>query len=203
MLAPKLAADGLEMLSMYEGGQFSFLTVNREIKTIDDFKGLKTRVPPVRMHLDMWKAIGTNPTPIAYGELYTALETGTIDALGINLTSIFSEKFYEVGKHVLQTKHGYWPGVLVMNKRKFDSLKPSYQKAIRQAALETTEPQIEAIIRAEKSLIAKLKALGVEFTEMSPRLKADLKAKVKPVIEQYSKNDPTVVNFVRAVEAHP
>ena len=63
---------------------------------MDDFKGLKTRVFPVRLHLDVWRAIGVNPTPMAYGAIYSALETRTLDAVDINISSIFAEKYYEV-----------------------------------------------------------------------------------------------------------
>jgi tripartite ATP-independent transporter DctP family solute receptor len=200
MLAPKLDSEGIEMLTIYEGGRFSFLTVRREVNSLNDLRGLKTRVAPVRMHLEIWQAIGTNPTPVAYGELYTALETGTIDALGINLTSIYSEKFYEIGKHVLQTNHNYWPAMLVMNKRKFSSLSAEHQKAIRDAAMETSEPQIMAVDRAEQDLIAKLKGLGVSIRPMPDSLRTELMAKAQPVVDKYAAADAAVPPFIAAVK---
>ena len=196
-LSAGLAKKGAIALAIYEGGERHFLTVKREIKTIDDFKGLKTRVAPVRLHLDIWRAMGTNPTPMAYGEVYTALETGTIDAVETNISSVLNEKYSEVAKHMLLDGHYFWPGLLMINKARFDKLKPEYQAILRKAARETVEPQIMALDAYDRNAMEVLKKKGVEFTTASPELLAAMRKKVEPVYAAYMKKDPAITPFVK------
>lgn len=105
-----------------------------------------------RVFLDGWGAVGVNPTPMAYGEVYSALATGTLDAVEINLTSIESEKYYEIGKSMTLTWHYFWPGFLLVNKARFDAMTPEQQAEMRQAADEIVEPQVMAV----KNLDAKV-----------------------------------------------
>ena len=129
-----LASHGTVALGLYEGGRRHFLSVKRPVRTAEDFKGLKTRVAPERMFLDIWKAVGANPTPMNYGEVYAALETSTLDAVEINLTSIDSEKYDEIAKQLTLTGHYFWPSLMVINKATFDGLTPAQRGAITAAA---------------------------------------------------------------------
>ena len=200
-LYKNLGENGVVGLAIYEGGQRQFLTVDRVIKTMDDFKGLKTRVAPVRLHLDVFRAIGVNPTPMAYGEVYTGLETKTIDAVEINISSIVAEKYNEIAKHVLLTHHYFFQGLLTINKARFDKLTPDQQTILRQAATETVKPQIMALDAYDASMIDSLKKQGVSFTTPTPELLANLRAAVKPIYAAYAaKNDPAIDAFVKAAE---
>lgn len=198
-LSAGLAAKGAYALAIYGGGERHFLTVKRVIKSVDDFKGLKTRVAPVRLHLDIWRALGANPTPMAYGEVYTGLETGTIDAVETNISSIVNEKYAEVAKHVLLDGHYFWPGLLMVNKARMDSLKPEHQAILRQAAKDIVKPQIEALEKYDRDLTEQLKQKGVEFSVASPEMLAQMHKAVEPVFEQYMKRDPAIKPFVEAV----
>ena len=199
-LSAGLASKGAIALAIYEGGQRHFLTVKREVKTIEDFKGLKTRVAPVRLQLDIFRALGTNPTPMAYGEVYTALETGTIDAVETNLSSILNEKYSEIAKHVLMDGHYFFPGLLLVNKAKFDKLKPEYQAMIRKAAKETVAPQIMALDDYDKNAMAELKKKGVQFNNASPELIAQMHKLVQPVYDAYLAKNPSTKAFVEAAK---
>jgi tripartite ATP-independent transporter DctP family solute receptor len=194
-LTSPLEKNGFICLAIYEGGEHHFLS-NRTIRTIDDFKGLKTRVFPVRMHLDTWRAISVNPTPMAYGEVYSALETHTLDAVDINVSSIFAEKYYEVAKKVTLTGHFFWPEVLLMNKKRLEGLKLEYQTAIRKSATEAMEPQIMAAESAEARDRAALAKMGVSFDEVSAELKADMQRAVEPIYKTYMAKDPGIGAFV-------
>ncbi|WP_173932444.1 TRAP transporter substrate-binding protein [Chelativorans sp. Marseille-P2723] len=197
-----LESSGAIALTIYEGGMRHFLTVDKKIEVMEDFSGLKTRVAPVRLHLDIWNAVGVNPTPMAYGEVYTALETQTIDAVETNISSIEAEKYNEVAKEVLLTGHYMWPGLLMMNKAKYDSLTPEQQEILQQAALETVKPQIEALQQFDEDLMVKLEQEdGLSFATMSPELKAELREAVAPVYEQYVTNHPAIQPFLDAVDA--
>lgn len=197
-----LGSSGAVALTIYEGGMRHFLTVDTKIESMDDFQGLKTRVAPVRLHLDIWNAVGVNPTPMAYGEVYTALETRTIDAVETNISSIEAEKYNEVAKEVLLTGHYMWPGLLMMNKAKYDSLTPEQQEILERAALETVKPQIEALQKFDEDLMAKLeKEDGLSFATPTPELKAKLREAVAPVYEKYVGNHPAIQPFLDVVES--
>jgi tripartite ATP-independent transporter DctP family solute receptor len=197
-----LGKSGAIALTIYEGGMRHFLTVDTKIESMKDFAGLKTRVAPVRLHLDIWNAIGVNPTPMAYGEVYTALETHTIDAVETNISSIEAEKYNEVAKQVLLTGHYMWPGLLMMNKAKFDSLTPEQQDILHRAALETVKPQIEELQKFDDGLMAKLeKDDGLTFTKPSSELKAAMREAVEPVYSKYVGNHPAIQPFLDAVKA--
>lgn len=196
-----LGQHGTVALGLYDGGRRHFLSVKRAVKTADDFKGLKTRVAPVRLFLDIWKALGTNPTPMNYGEVYSALETSTLDAVEINITSIESEKYHEVAKNLTLTGHYFWPSVLVINKAKFDSLTPSQRAAIKKAAEEIVEPQVMAVGELDKKLLGEFKTRGMNVIEPSAELLSTMRGKVQPVVDAYVRKDPLIAAFVAGANA--
>ncbi|WP_126975179.1 TRAP transporter substrate-binding protein [Frigidibacter oleivorans] len=198
-----LEKHGMIALGLYEGGQRHFLTVGEPVTAMEGFKGLKTRVAPVKLFLDVWSALGTNPTPMAYGEVYSALETGTLDAVEINLTSIESEKFYEVAKGVTLTGHYFWPSFLLVNKDVFDGLTPEQQAAIKEAAVEITEPQVMAVKALDEKVVAHLEELNIPVITPDAAFAAAFDDAVAPVVATYRDADPLIGAFVDAAEALP
>lgn len=196
-----LDKQGMVALGVYDGGQRHFLSVKKPVEKMADLKGLKTRVAPVRLFLDIWAATGVSPTPMAYGEVYPALETGTLDAVEINLTSIQSEKYYEIAKNVTLTGHYFWPSFLLINKDKLEGLTPEQQAAIRQAADETVEPQVMAVAALDKKLVQDFKTRGVKVIEPDAKFKQDLAMAVKPIVDQYAAKSPLIADFVKAATA--
>lgn len=197
----ELKGHGMIGLGLYEGGQRNFLSTEKPIKDISDFKGLKTRVAPSELFLDIWKAVGVNPTPMAYGEVYSGLETGAIDAVEINLTSIQSEGLYDAAKNVTMTGHYFWPGMMLINKDVFDGLTADQQKILRDAAREVVKPQVMAVKAYDEELKTKLADEGVTITEASDTLKSQLHEAWAPVIKKYTDRDPLIADFVKAAEA--
>ncbi|OSQ37592.1 TRAP transporter substrate-binding protein [Thalassospira sp. MCCC 1A01428] len=197
----KLKDHGMIGLGLYEGGQRHFLSTGKPIKDISDFKGLKTRVAPSELFLDIWNSAGVNPTPMAYGEVYSGLETGTIDAVEINLTSIQSEGLYDAAKNVTLIGHYFWPGILLVNKGIFDGLTADQQKILREAAREVVKPQVMAVKAYDEKLKSTLKDEGVTVTEASDNLKKELHEAWAPVIQKYSERNPLIADFVTAAEA--
>lgn len=182
-------------LGLYEGGQRHFLS-GTSVTDMGEFSGLKTRVAPTELFLAAWKATGVNPTPMAYGEIYSGLETGTIDAVEINLTSIESEKLYEAAREVTLTGHYFWPGILLANKGVFDALTEEQRAILREAALETVEPQVMAVAEYDETLKAELAERGVTITSASPEFVADLEKAWAPVARAYADRDPLIADFV-------
>lgn len=192
---------GAIALTIYEGGRRHFFSVDKPVATMEDFKGQKTRVAPVKLHLDIWNAIGVNPTPMAYGEVYTGLETGTIDAVETNISSIESEKYKEIGKNVLKTGHYMWPALLLMNKARFDGLTPEQQQILKDAAVQTVVPQIKDLQVYDDDMQARHEAEdGMIYTEMSDELRAQLRAATKPVTDAYAARDPKIKAFIEGIE---
>lgn len=196
-----LDAHGIVALGLYDGGRRHFLTIGAPVESLDDMSGLKTRVAPVRLFLDVWKALGVNPTPMAYGEVYSALETGALDAVEINLTSIESEKLYEVAGGVTLTGHYFWPSVMLINKEKLDSLTPAQQEAIRAAAAEVVEPQVMAVAALDAQIKKSLAERDIPVLAPSPAFMQAFRAAVKPVVDSYVASDPLISDFVAAADA--
>ena len=185
-------------LGMYDGGQRHFLTVGKPVESLADMQHLKTRVAPNKMFLDAWKAVGVNPTPMAYGEVYSALETGTLDAVEINLTSIESEKYYEIAKSVSLTGHYFWPSFLLVNQMKFTAMTPEQQAILRQAADEIVEPQVMAVKALDEQIKAELTAKNIPIITPSPEFHAELQAAFAPVVAAYEASNPLIANFTAA-----
>jgi len=190
-----LSAHNMVALAVTDGGQRHFMTVDEPAQSLEDMKGLKTRVAPNRMFLDAWKATGVNPTPMAYGEVYSALETGTLDAVEINLTSIESEKYFEIGKGVTLTGHYFWPSFLLVNKARFDGLTPEQQEFMRQAGAEIVEPQVMAVQDLDAKVLAHLEELKIPVVTPSDDFRAALAAAFEPVVAQYEASDPLIGAF--------
>lgn len=197
----KLEDHGMVGLGLYEGGQRHFLSTGAPVEAIDGFKGLKTRVAPTPLFLAVWNAAGVNPTPMAYGEVFSGLETGTIDAVEINLTSIESEKLYEAAKNVTLTGHYFWPGVMLINKGVFDGLTEEQQAILKAAAREITAPQVQAVADYDEVLKTKLAERGVKISQASDEFENQLEAAFAPVVEEYSAKSPLIADFAKAARS--
>lgn len=193
-LLDSLADKNLKGLGFYEAGLRHFLSRDKQVKTVADFEGLKTRIVPIPLHKQTWEAVGTNPIGMAYGEVYSGLETGTIDAVEINLSSIQSESLYQNAKYVTLTGHYFWPGVLVMSSAKFDALPEDIRQAIVEAAKETIKPQYQLAAEQEEKSAAFLKEQGVTIGELED-LDA-MRQRMQPVLDAWADQDPLIREFI-------
>ena len=114
--------QGLIGLAFYDSGARSIYTVKKPIKTLADIKGLKIRVQQSDLFVGMIEALGANPTPMPYGEVYTALKTGIVDAAENNWPSYESSRHFEAAKYYNVTEHSLAPEVLVFSKKVWDTL---------------------------------------------------------------------------------
>jgi len=149
-LLDTLDAKQIKGLGYIEAGQRHFLAKDKQVGTIDDFAGLKTRIVPIPLHKATWEAVGVNPIGMAYGEVYSALETGTIDAVEINLSSIQSESLFEPAKHATLTGHYFWPGVIMLSGAAWNKLPDDLKAAVAEAGREATQEQY-AIAAAQEA----------------------------------------------------
>jgi tripartite ATP-independent transporter DctP family solute receptor len=132
-----MESQGLVGLAFYDSGARSMYTVNKPIKTLADLKGAKIRVQQSDLFVAMIEALGANPTPMPYGEVYTALKTGIVDAAENNYPSYESSRHFEAAKYYSKTEHAMAPEVLVFSKAVWDKLSKEDQAEIRKAAKES------------------------------------------------------------------
>ena len=167
-------------LCYYDSGSRNFYTKDRPIRTPDDLKGLKIRVMNSRTAMDMVESLGASPTPIAWGELYTALAQGTVDGAENNPPSFTTNKHYEVCKHFSQDAHTRVPDMLLISTRIWDKLEPQLQGWLQQAADESSDYQRELWQKKTAESLEQAKAEGVTVYEVDQSLFAK---KVQPMYE--------------------
>ena len=161
-----MEGKGLKGLAFWENGFRNFTNNKIAVKLPADVKGMKIRTMENEIHLAAWKALGANPTPMAFTELFTALQQGTVDGEENPLGIIDGNKFQEVQKYLSMTQHVYTPYVVCMNLDKYNSLSDAQKAAIDKAATESTDFQRKRSQELEKEILAKFAKTGV-VTELS------------------------------------
>jgi tripartite ATP-independent transporter DctP family solute receptor len=167
----ELAPHGMKGLAYWENGWRAFTNNKRPVTKPDDVKGLKIRSTGNPYHIQAFKLLGMNPSPMPIAELYTALETGTFDAQEHPINVTWSSKFYEVQKHLTVSNHIYSPLIVAMNKGKFDSLPANYQKIVVDSAREAATYQRNLNAQNAGKVVAELKKSGmqvIETVDMAP-----------------------------------
>ena len=171
-------------LTFYDSGARSFFA-KKAITTPDDLKGMKIRVQQSPTTIKMIQALGASPTPMAWGEVYPALQAGVVDGAENNITALTTGRHGEVSKFFSQTEHQMVPDVLVISADKWASLKKPLQDALMAAAKESSVFQRGVWAEAEKTEAVAAEKLGVKIS--SPA-KAPFVAKVKPMMDEERKN---------------
>ncbi|WP_248930606.1 TRAP transporter substrate-binding protein [Paenibacillus hamazuiensis] len=187
-LLDKLPAHRIVGLGYWENGFRNLTNSKRPVATLEDFKGLKIRTIPNEVHLDVFKAIGANPTPMPFTELFTAMESKTIDGQENPLTVIESNKFYEVQSYLSISKHLYTPFIFLGSKKFWDQLSDQERKIIQDAVIESGKFERELIRGENKKSLDNLKAKGMKVSEISEAETKKIQDVVKPVIDKYSKS---------------
>jgi len=164
-LSDKLAAKGMNLLAYWEVGIRHFTNNKKPVKTPADLAGMKIRVQESKVWIEFIKALKAIPTPIPFGELYTALQQGVVDGQENPVTTIVSMKFYEVQKYLTLDGHTYSPAVFIVNPGVFSKLAADLRKVISAAAIEARDYQRKWVQDKEKEGIAFLKDKGVVVTE--------------------------------------
>jgi TRAP-type transport system periplasmic protein len=185
-LLGKLADQNLIGLAYWENGFRNVTNSKRGIATVEDFKGLKLRTMENDLHLEAFRALGANPTPMAFTELFTAMQQGTVDGQENPYATIYLQKFYEAQKHVSNTNHIYSPFVFLMSKSFFDGLTAEQQTIVKEAAVEAGLYERELNREANAKYLADLQTEGMTYTEISEEEHLKMKALVQPVIDKYA-----------------
>ncbi len=184
-LADKLPEKGLVHLAYYDLGFRQLTNSKRPIKTAEDIVGLKIRVIQSPIYIDTFNALGANSVPMAFPEVYTALEQKAIDGQENPFTVIEANKFQEVQKYLTGTNHMYNPQSMFISKKTWDRLNKDEQQILLDAAKESAVFQRKFSRDAQAAALANL-TKTMEYTELPPAEVAKLRAKLKPVIDKYS-----------------
>ncbi|GEL77745.1 TRAP transporter substrate-binding protein [Tenuibacillus multivorans] len=201
-LLKKLEEKDLVGLAYWENGFRDLTNSERPVETIEDFEGLDIRTMENDLHLEAFKTLGANPTPMAFTELFTALQQGTVDGQENPYATIYLENFYEVQDYVSDTHHVYSPFVFLMSKQFYDGLTEEQQQIVRDAAIEAGEHQIKLNREANAEYLQSLIDEGMQYSEISDEERQKMVDAVQPVIEDF-KDDigPDVVDGIyEAVE---
>ena len=181
-----LEPRGIVGLSYWELGYRQISNSRRPINKVEDLEGLKLRVIPNPINVEWVKALGANPTPLPFPEVYGALEQRAIDGQENPISVIAANKFWEVQKHMVITNHQYNPQSVIMSKKVWDSLSAADRKIIDEAADEAAQAQRTAARAAVAANLELLKKNGMAVTQFSPAEVAKLREKMKPVIAKYT-----------------
>lgn len=186
-LLETLPAKGLIGLAYWENGFFNATNSKRPIEKVEDFQGLKFRAIQAKISQETVKALGANPVPLAIPELYTALETRTVDGQGTPTAVIAALKLHEVQKYLSLTKHSYGAFIPLVSKKFWDKLSPADQKILRDAAIEARSYQRSVARDQASSAQKRMAAAGLIVNEVTPAERARMREAVKPVWEMFSK----------------
>lgn len=180
-----LESKGIIGLSYWELGYRQITNGRRPLNKVEDIEGLKLRVIPNPINVDWVKALGANPTPMPFPEVYAGLEQKAIDGQENPISVIAANKFWEVQKHVALTNHQYNPQSVIFSKKVWDSLSPADRKILDDAADDATKAQREAARAAVATNLELLKKNGMTVTQFPPAEVAKLREKMAPVIAKY------------------
>ena len=186
--------DGLSDMNIHglvwSGGAFrNMANSKRPLNAMADMKGLKVRVMQSPMALASFNAMGMNAVPMAFTEVYPALETKALDGYEHPVVDMYANKMFEVQKYLTVTNHVYTPVALLASKRWWGSLTPEQQKIVQKASEEIRTFQRNEELRQAADVVSQLKAKGMSVTEMPPAELDKIRAAVQPVID---KNTDTI-----------
>lgn len=186
-LADKLDSINLVGLAYWENGFRHMTNSRRSIQKVEDIQGLKIRVIQNPVFIDTFKALGANPVPMAFTELYGALESKAVDAQENPMGLIEATKFYEVQKYATLTGHVYSPFIVLSSKKWWSALNDADKKAVREAAVEAGVYQRKLAREMADRVASKvLRDQGMEVNVLSSDEQARMRERVKPVFLKYS-----------------
>jgi tripartite ATP-independent transporter DctP family solute receptor len=197
-MADLLPSKNLYNLAYWELGFRNVTNSRREIKTLEDFSGIKLRVIQSPIYIDTFSALGTNPVPMSFTELYSALEQKIIDGQENPFSVIESSRFQEVQKFLTVTNHMYNPQSVLASKQKWDALTNDEKEILTSTLVEATKWQRENSRKLAEESLANLKK-SMTVSTLPPEELVKIRAKLKPVIDKFGAD--VGAEFVKELQA--
>ena len=173
-----LKGKGVRTLAWYDSGFRFVFTAKHEIRKLDDFKGLKIRVPQAEVYIRTFQLLGASPTPLPFPELYGAAQTGAVDGFENISDHTVATKLYEVAKYGTKTYHIWLALNVLVNEKKFRSLSADVQQAMQEAGREAMVAHRAVALRVENDALAKLAQLGMKINDID---RGPLREAVRPL----------------------
>jgi TRAP-type transport system periplasmic protein len=177
----KLPEKGLVGLVYWENGFRNLTNSKHPVGKLEDLSGIKLRVMQNNVFLESFKTLGANAVPLPFSELFSALETGTVDGQENPFNTILSSKFYEVQKYLSVTNHVYSPWIVLVSKKWWDTLSKDEQKILMDAAVASRDYERKDTRDEAGKALAELKAKGMQINELSPAESARMRDKLTRV----------------------
>ncbi|MCE0507308.1 TRAP transporter substrate-binding protein [Roseivivax sp. GX 12232] len=186
-LAANLRDEGVVSLGAAEGGFRNMINNTRPVRGPEDVEGVKYRTMQNPVFIEMFSSLGGSPVPMAWGEVFTAMQQGTVDGLEIPASVVNSNNYAEVTRYLSFTRHTYSAIHLLMSERTFDGLPEDLQQAVVDAGRSAIAEQRRTVAAAEADVVAALKDKGMEINDIDDV--SAFRAKVAPVYERFA---PTI-----------
>jgi tripartite ATP-independent transporter DctP family solute receptor len=200
-IGQQLLNDGeqywLKGLGYYDAGSRSFYTKEKPVNSPEDLKGQKIRVMESVTAMDMVRGLGGSPTPISWGELYTALQQGVVDGAENNPPSFYLSRHYEVCKYYSLNEHTMLPDVLLAGTQTWEKLNEQEQAWLKEAVEKSVVYQRELWLEAENEALEAVKKAGVQIIRPDKTLFAD---KIKDSFDKY-KEDEVMYQLIKEIQA--
>ncbi len=184
-----IRAKGIEPLAFGENGFRHWTNSKRPLTKPDDMKGLKIRVPGMKMYISLFKAMGADPTSMSFSEVFTALQQGTVDGQENPISVIYTTKLNEVQKFMTICNYSYDPIVLGVNKKLWDSIDKDTQNIMKKAAVEAMELNVKLTREDEAKQLDEMKKKGLQVNVLTPEQIKLFQASVASV---YKEQEPII-----------
>jgi tripartite ATP-independent transporter DctP family solute receptor len=183
-MADMMREHNLVNLAYWENGFRNLTNSVRPVTNLADFAGMRVRVMQNNIFLDTFQTLGTNPTPMAFGEVFTALETGAIDAQENPYVTIDTSRFYEVQDYVSNTRHAYTPFMVLFSKPIYDTYSEEEQQILVDCAIVGRDVQREAGRSLSDVSLARIVDAGLEVNDISEEAMAEIREAVAGVYDR-------------------
>lgn len=186
-LADQTSSIKVKVLNFFDGGFRVISNNKRAILTMKDFSGIKCRVGESTLMIDTHKALGDNPVPMSFSEIYTALQQGTIDGVDTSVIYVQDGNFQEVTKYSTLTNHTALQMVTFINEEYFNNLPEDLQQVVLDAAAKTTAEQREIAVQVDEKAMEIMKEAGMQIDTPTPEFTAEMIKATTPVVDGYRK----------------
>jgi len=183
-IAEMMPKHNLVNLSFWENGFRNLSNSLRPVEKLEDFKGMRVRVMQNNIFLDTFQTLGTTAQPMAFGEVFTALETGAIDAQENPYVTIDTSRFFEVQDYVSNTRHAYTPFMVLFSKPIFDTYSAEEQQILMECSVVGRDAQRQASRALSEQSLQRIKDAGLEVNDISDENMAKIREAVQGVYER-------------------
>lgn len=180
------SGTGIKGLAFNEVGYVQTTNDRQPVETPEDMQGLNVRVTENPVQVQIFEALGTNPTTMSFGELFSALEQGVVDGQANPWSTILTSNFYEVQQFATETQHVYIPGVTMVSQQFWDGLDPQYQEVIQEAAVQSAEYQRELSGAYDEWSKEQLRERGMEVVELDEQQQREFRETTEIIYDRWS-----------------